>query len=216
MSAGEIERTQREKKDRGGKRDEAQQAEGKLSAPAEENVLWAAALREDPAHTEMTCSLLNGLYHVLDQGRVRGGRSWTELLSCNSLTYRVCCVDPTPYGVCNELVIGCNRGKVQIVSLYLLLSLRSGLRSTFDEHLSSPLYRSPPAPTFPSSRSLTHPLSLCLSHPLFFHSIIYSSLCPGKAHPHIGGRGRGLAQSAQGENISTLRANLAKDRGMAL
>lgn len=39
MSAGEIERTQREKKDRGGKRDEAQQAEGKLSAPAEENVL---------------------------------------------------------------------------------------------------------------------------------------------------------------------------------
>lgn len=45
---------------------------GKVNAPAEENVLWAAALREDHAHTEMTCSLLNGLYHVVE-GRGRLG-----------------------------------------------------------------------------------------------------------------------------------------------
>lgn len=37
-----------------------------MSAPAEENVLRAAAFREDPAHTGMTCSLLNGLYHVFE------------------------------------------------------------------------------------------------------------------------------------------------------
>lgn len=36
---------------------EALQAEEKVSAPAVENVLRAAALREDPAHTGMTCSL---------------------------------------------------------------------------------------------------------------------------------------------------------------
>lgn len=48
-------------------------------APAVENVLQAAALREDPAHTGMTCSLLNGSYHVLeDQGSECGGRRGEE------------------------------------------------------------------------------------------------------------------------------------------
>lgn len=68
-----------------------------------------------------------------------------------------------------------------------------------------------PAPILPSSLSLTHPLSFCLSHPLFFHSIICPSLCPGKAHPHIAGKGPG-SRHPRGKHISTLRANLAEGR----
>jgi len=91
------------------KRDAAQEAEGKVNAPAEENVLWAAALTEDPAHTEMTCSLLNGLYHVVEEWG-RRECSWTELLSCNSPTTQYA-VYPTPRGVYNELLIGSVTGK---------------------------------------------------------------------------------------------------------
>lgn len=61
------------------------------------------------------------------------------------------------------------------------------------------------APTFPPlpPRSLARPLVFLSLPPLLFLSIIHPSLCPGKAHPHAGGRGRGLAQGAQGESIST-------------
>ncbi|MEQ2263693.1 hypothetical protein XENORESO_011396 [Xenotaenia resolanae] len=51
--------------------------------------------------------------------------------------------------------------------------------------------------------SLTRLLVFLSLLPLLFLSIIHPSLCPGKAHPHIGGRGRGLAQGTQGESIST-------------
>lgn len=103
-----------------------------------------------------------------------------------------------------------------MVSLFFFLSEHSELgsgvgRALVKLSISFPLQLPHSLPPL----SLTHPLSLCLSPPPpLFHSIIYSSLCPGKAHPHIGGRG--LAQGAQGENISTPRANFAEDRGSAL
>ncbi len=52
----------------------------------------------------------------------RGGRSWTELLSSNSLTTE-CAVYPTPYGVCNELAIGSVIGEKYRLLLFTSSSL---------------------------------------------------------------------------------------------
>lgn len=122
----------------------------------------------------------------------------SEPLACNSLTTERI-VSPTPYGVCNELAILPGTGKTKMCSSPRLprslspLSQLGNSVGAFDEHLSSALYLFTPAPTFPFSLSLTHtPCCLFVAPtPLFSHSIIYSSLCPGKAHPHIGGKGKG-------------------------
>lgn len=163
----------------------------------------------------MTCSLLNGSYHVLeDQGRECGGRSggehsWTELFVSKSLAPE--CSDPL-CRVCELVASSENRGNTPVQ----LFSNSQSLAAVSDQLPSAPIFPFSLSHTPHTHPTHTHtqPLSLCLSHPLFFHSIIYSSLCPGNAHPHIGGKGAGLKHP--GENISTPRANFTKDGGVEL
>lgn len=147
-----------------------------------------------------------------------GGCGWTELLSSNSLNAERG-VYPAPRGVREESAIG---EKVQIVSPSFLLLL---LLPLCPHTQSFPAASSPLTSTCQALDAFS--LGLLRSHtrclfvsptPLFFflHSFIYSSLCPGKAQPHAGGRGRGLAQGTRGGNISTFRTNLAEDGGAAL
>lgn len=150
----------------------------------------------------------------------RGGRSWAELLSSNSLTTeRV--VYHTPYGVCNELAIGSIIGKkVQIVSLYFFLSLCPSTQSS--AAVLNPLTSTCQALYIFSVHSpflpLTHTPAVFLSlpPPLFFIPLYIHLFVLGKLTPTSVEGERGLAQGAQGENISTPRANLAEDRGTAL
>lgn len=144
--------------------------------------------------------------------RGEGGHSWTELLASNSLT-TVCCVFHTAWSLWVSSHV-CNRGKTQIVSLFLFLSTHSELGSSIGQALVK-LSISFPSWSHIPFLPLTHTPAVSLSlPPPLFHSVIYSSLCPGKVLPHIAGRG--LARGAQEENISTLRANLAEDNGRAL
>ena len=116
--------------------------------------------------------------------RWRGGRSWTELLSSNSLTTAVY---PTHYRVCNELETGSVIGrKVQIVSFYFFFPRCPCVQSS--AAVFNPLTSTcQPSVSF-HSRShspflpLTHTPAVFLSLPppppslFFFHSIIYIHL----------------------------------------
>lgn len=139
-----------------------------------------------------------------------GGHSWTELFTSNSLTPECCVSHMRGLWVSNQL---CDREKHEFFFLLPLCALR----------VWQPYWTSTCQALYIFSLLLPHSLSSSHSHtrclfvsptPSFFHSIIYSSLCPGKVHPHVGGRG--LAQGAQEENISIQRAKLAEGRGTAL
>lgn len=135
-------------------------------------------------------------------------------LSCSLTTWYT--VHPTPCGVCNELAVGSVMGKksglfLLASSLFFVTTLRGSRQlGILQQALCVRLN------VLPLSLPPAHSLSFLFLPPLLLHSIIYSCLCPGKDHPHIAGRERGLAQGVQEGNISTHSENLARDGGSAL